>query len=124
MGIDPVRYLVAPPLFAMMLMVPALTMWCHLVALAAAGAYVTGQLEISFGAYFGQVIDSLKVTDLGHGLAKSAIFAVLITLVGVVNGALVSGGAEGVGRMTTRSVVHAISAIVITDMIFAFAVTR
>ncbi len=48
----------------------------------------------------------------------------LITLVGVINGAAVTGGAEGVGRMTTRSVVHAISAIVITDMIFAFLVTR
>ncbi|MCR6630033.1 MAG: ABC transporter permease [Magnetospirillum sp.] len=59
-----------------------------------------------------------------HGLAKSSIFAALITIVGVVNGASVSGGAEGVGRMTTRSVVHAISAIIITDMVFAFMVTR
>ena len=56
--------------------------------------------------------------------AMPAIFAALITLVGVVNGAGVSGGAEGVGRATTRSVVHAISAIVITDMIFVFLVTR
>ncbi len=124
MGIEPVRYLVAPPLVAMVVMVPALTMWAHLVALFGAGLYVTGQLQISFGAYVSQVVEALRLADLGHGLAKSGIFAVLITLVGVVNGALVSGGAEGVGRMTTRSVVHAISAIVITDMIFAFAVTR
>ncbi|HSV29202.1 MAG TPA: ABC transporter permease [Candidatus Omnitrophota bacterium] len=48
----------------------------------------------------------------------------LVTVVGVVNGASVTGGAEGVGRMTTRSVVHAISAIIITDMVFAFMVTR
>ena len=59
-----------------------------------------------------------------HGLGKSAIFAVLITLVGVVNGVNVSGGAEGVGRFTTRSVVQAITAIVITDMLFVFVVTR
>lgn len=124
MGIEPVRFLVAPPLLAMVIMVPALTMWAHLVALFGAGLYVTGQLEISFGAYARQVIEALNLGDLAHGLAKSAIFAVLIALIGVVNGALVTGGAEGVGRMTTRSVVHAISAIVITDMIFAFAVTR
>ncbi len=124
MGIEPVRYLVAPPLVAMVVMVPALTMWSHLVALFGAGLYVTSTQGISFGAYVSQVVEALGLGDLSHGLAKSAIFAVLITLVGVVNGALVTGGAEGVGRMTTRSVVHAISAIVITDMIFAFAVTR
>jgi phospholipid/cholesterol/gamma-HCH transport system permease protein len=124
MGIDPVRYLVVPPLVAMVVMVPALTMWAHLVSLFGAGLYVSFSLEMSFGAYGQQVIDALRLADLAHGLAKSLIFAVLITLVGVVNGALVTGGAEGVGRMTTRSVVHAISAIVITDMIFVFAVTR
>ena len=59
-----------------------------------------------------------------HGLAKSLLFAVLVTIVGVVNGASVTGGAEGVGRMTTRAVVHSISAIVIADMILAFLLTR
>ena len=59
-----------------------------------------------------------------HGLGKSVLFAILITVVGVVNGAGVEGGAEGVGKMTTRSVVHSISAIVITDMLFAFLATR
>lgn len=124
MGIDPIRYLVAPPLVAMLVMVPALTLWSHLVSLAGAGLYVSAALDISFGAYVGQVIDALRLSDLAHGLSKSAIFSVLITLVGVVNGALVEGGAEGVGRMTTRSVVHALSAILVTDMIFAYAVTR
>ena len=47
-----------------------------------------------------------------------------ITLVGVINGANVTGGAEGVGRMTTRSVVLCISAIIVTDMIFAYITTR
>jgi len=124
MGIEPVRYLVVPPLVAMVVMLPLLTLWSHLVALTGAGFVVSHDLEISFGAYASQIIEALRLGDLAHGLAKSAIFAVLITLVGVVNGALVDGGAEGVGRMTTRSVVHAISAIVVTDMIFAFAVTR
>lgn len=124
MGIEPVRYLVVPPLVAMTVMLPLLTMWAHLVALTGAGLYVSHDLEITFGAYVSQILEALRLGDLFHGLAKSAIFAVLITLVGVVNGVLVTGGAEGVGRMTTRSVVHALSAIVITDMIFAFAVTR
>ena len=124
MGINPVRYLVAPPLVAMVVMVPCLTMWADIMSLFGAGLYVSSDLEMSQGAYWLQVFESLHLGDLAHGLAKSAIFAVLIAVIGVVNGALVTGGAEGVGRMTTRSVVQAISAIVITDMIFAFAVTR
>jgi len=38
-------------------------------------------------------------------------------MVAVVNGALVKGGAEGVGRATTRSVVHGLSAIIVVDLI-------
>ena len=124
MGISPVRFLVTPALVAMTVMVPLLTLWADLVALFAAGLYVSADLEISLAAYTDEVINLLKVNDLMHGLSKAAIFAVLVTLVGVLNGSSVTGGAEGVGRMTTRSVVQAISAIIVTDMIFAFAVTR
>lgn len=124
MGINPVRFLVAPPLAAMMILMPLLTLWADLVGLFAAGLYISIELQGTMAGYADEVLSLLKLNDLLHGLAKSAIFGVLVTIVGVVNGASVSGGAEGVGRMTTRSVVHAISAIVITDMIFVFLVTR
>ena len=124
MGINPVRFLVVPALVAMLIIVPALTFWSVLVGLFAAGVYVSLDLGISLSAYTDEVIQVLKVGDLLHGVGKSFIFAVLITLVGVVNGAGVEGGAEGVGRATTRSVVQAITAIIITDMLFVFVVTR
>lgn len=124
MGISPVRFLVVPVLLAMVVMVPCLTIFSDIVALGGAGVYIAGELDLSLSAYVGQVAESIRANDVWHGIGKSAIFAVLITLVGVVNGASVVGGAEGVGRMTTRSVVQAISAIVITDMIFVFLVTR
>lgn len=124
MAIEPVRYLVAPPLLAMVVMLPALTLWAMITALVAAGLYVSGELGVTLGAYSQELLEILRVNDLLHGLGKSAIFAVLITAIGAVNGASVTGGAEGVGRMTTRSVVQAISAIVVTDMIFVFLVTR
>lgn len=124
MGINPVRYLVAPPLIAMVLMLPLLTWYSDVVALLACGVYVSIDLGHSLSAYAAELRDFVSVDDVMHGLWKSLLFAVLITLVGVVNGVKVSGGAEGIGRMTTRSVVHAISAIVITDMVFAFVVTR
>ena len=122
-GISPVRFLVAPALIAMMIMVPCLTMWANLVAMTAAGFFVTAALNISMGAYFADVITVLSVNDLAHGLGKSALFAAIVALVSAVNGALADGGAEGVGRRTTRAVVQSIAAIIVVDMIFAFVVT-
>jgi phospholipid/cholesterol/gamma-HCH transport system permease protein len=124
MGINPVRFLVAPALIAMMVMLPVLTFWSDVVGLFAAGAFVSLDLGINMAAYGSEIIDVATVDDLLHGLSKSCIFAALITLVGVVNGLGVSGGAQGLGRCTTRSVVQAITAIVVTDMIFVFVVTR
>lgn len=124
MGVNPVRFLVVPALLAMLIMLPALTWFADCVALLAAGMYVAADLGISMAAYAEEVRAVCTVDDVLHGLGKSLIFAVLITVVGVVNGIKVRGGAAGVGRVTTRSVVHAISAIVITDMLFAFLVTR
>ena len=124
MGIKPVRYLAAPALLAMLVMLPALTFWADLVSLLGAGLYVAADLDTTLSAFMEETLDILEVDDILHGLAKSLLFALLITIVGVVNGALVTGGAEGVGRATTRSVVHSIAAIVVADMIVAFILTR
>ncbi len=124
MGINPTRFLVVPALLSMLIMVPALTFFAMVMGLLAAGLYVNADLSISLAAYTRDTIDILSLDDLGHGMAKSAIFAVLIAVIGVVNGAGVQGGAEGVGTATTRSVVQSISAIIITDMVFAFVATR
>ncbi len=124
MGMNPVRYLVAPSFLAMLVMLPALVIWADLVSLLGAGLYISADLGMTLSAYFGRVLDLLRVGDILHGLEKSVIFAVLIVVIAIVDGASVKGGAEGVGRVTTRAVVHGITAIVLTDMLFAFATTR
>jgi len=124
MGISPVRFLAAPALLAMLVMLPCLTVLADFVGLLGAGLYVTLDLGMSMAAYWENTRDALEVGDLMQGLYKSGLFAVLVTVIGVVNGASVEGGAEGVGRATTRSVVQSISAIVIVDMIVAFLLTR
>ncbi|MBL6958667.1 MAG: ABC transporter permease [Rhodospirillales bacterium] len=124
MGINPVRFLVVPALLGMIVMVPALTIFNMMVGLLCAGLYINADLGISLAAYSEQIIDILSVGDVIHGVGKSAIFAVLIAMIGVINGASVTGGAEGVGKVTTRAVVQAISAIIVTDMLFAFMATR
>ena len=124
MGIDPVRFLVVPALLAMAVMVPTLVVMADFVALFAAGLYISPEIDITMAAYFDQTLASIDVNDVMHGVTKSAIFGVLITIVGIVDGSSVTGGAEGVGRVTTASVVHGISAIILTDMIFVYAATR
>jgi phospholipid/cholesterol/gamma-HCH transport system permease protein len=110
--------LVAPALFAMLVMVPALTIFSGLMGVLAGGLYVGIDLSISMNAYIADILDALNVGDVLHGFSKSIAFGVLIAVIGVMNGARVEGGAEGVGKATTRAVVQAISAIIITDMLF------
>jgi phospholipid/cholesterol/gamma-HCH transport system permease protein len=124
MGVPIERYLVAPVLIASLIVTPILAIIADVVALAAAGAYVSAELGIGIGAYATEVMDSLAVSDLAHGLWKALLFGLLVALVGASNGLRTDGGAESVGTATTRAVVHSIAAIVVTDMIFVLAVTR
>jgi phospholipid/cholesterol/gamma-HCH transport system permease protein len=124
MGIEPVRYLVAPALIAMVVMLPALTIFANAIAIFGAAIYCAPALNVTPTAYLLQTLSLLSPGDLWQGLAKSGVFAVLITLIGVSTGFSVSGGAEGVGRATTRSVVLAICWIIVADMIFSFFLNR
>jgi len=124
MGVEPVRFIVVPALVAMMVMVPLLAFWADLVMLFGAGWYIGLDIGTSMAAYVERLREIVGVNDLMHGIYKSIMFSVLITLVGVINGIGVTGGAEGVGKMTTRSVVLSISAIIVTDMIFTYISTR
>jgi phospholipid/cholesterol/gamma-HCH transport system permease protein len=124
MGINPVRYLVAPVLIAMILMLPLVTLFSDLAALFGGAVFCRLELGLSFAAYWDQTTSFITTDDLMQGLWKSLVFAVLIALVGVTNGFMVSGGAEGVGKATTRAVVLAISYIVLADMLFTYFLNR
>jgi phospholipid/cholesterol/gamma-HCH transport system permease protein len=123
-GIEPVRFLVAPALIAMLIMLPALTIFANAVAIFGAALYSAPALNVSPVAYLLQTLSLLTPGDVWQGLAKSVVFAVLITLIGVSTGFSVSGGAEGVGRATTRSVVLSICWIIVVDMVFSFFLNR
>ena len=124
MGINPVRYLVSPVLVAMLLMSPCLTFFSIISAMFGGAVYCNLEFGLGYTAYLDQSLSFIKVDDLVQGFAKSFVFAVLITLIGAANGFAVRGGAEGVGRYTTRSVVLAISSIVVADMVFTFFLNR
>jgi phospholipid/cholesterol/gamma-HCH transport system permease protein len=124
MGVEPVRYLVAPILLAMLIMMPMLTVVSNTMAIVGGGAFSMHALHIDFSIYFDRILAVLSPADLAQGLVKSLVFAVLITLVATSNGFSARGGAEGLGRYTTRSVVLCIGAIVVADMIFTFFLSR
>ena len=123
-GINPVRYLVAPLLAAMLLTLPALTVMSDLIALFGGALYCAGELSLPMGIFFERTFDVLVVQDVIHGVIKSLFFAVIITMIGAVNGFNVSAGAEGVGQATTRSVVLGCIGIILADMVFTFLTSR
>jgi phospholipid/cholesterol/gamma-HCH transport system permease protein len=123
-GISPVRYLVAPAMLAMLIMLPTLTFFADLVGLFGGAVYSALDLGMSLQAYADRTLEVLEVDDITQGLWKSLVFAVIITLVSFVNGFSVTAGAEGVGKATTRSVVLSITYIIIADMVFTFFLTH
>lgn len=123
-GINPVRYLVAPLLAAMLLTLPALTIMSDLIALFGGALYCAGELSLPMGIFFERTFAALVVEDVLHGVLKSLIFAIIITLIGATNGFNVSAGAEGVGQATTRAVVLGSVGIILADMVFTFLMSR
>jgi phospholipid/cholesterol/gamma-HCH transport system permease protein len=112
---DPVHYLVVPRVWATTLMLPLL------VALGDAVGIVGGYLVavVLLGAnpvsYIDNTFRFMDAGDVSSGLIKAAVFGLLIAVIGCQQGYYARGGAEGVGRATTRSVVLASMAILISD---------
>jgi phospholipid/cholesterol/gamma-HCH transport system permease protein len=124
MGIDPVRQLVAPVVLASLLMLPVLTVLADTASMLGGGIFTGISLDISLATFFDRAFEVLVVYDLMQGLIKSLVFGLLIALIACSHGFSVRGGAEGLGRATTRSVVTSIAAIVVADMVFTFFLTR
>ncbi len=117
MGINPVRYLVVPKFLALLFMLPILTVLGN--ASGMFGGYMIGvyNLKINAGLYIQTAFKFLTIKDIYTGLSKSLIFAVIITMVGVYQGLKTNGGAVGVGRATTISVVVSFILIILADCV-------
>ncbi|SPE23888.1 conserved membrane hypothetical protein [Candidatus Sulfopaludibacter sp. SbA3] len=118
MAFDPVAFLVAPKFLAMLVMVPALTIWADLMGVAGGSVFGVMGAGFSFHSYFTQSLHAIQLQDIYTGLIKSAVFGVLITAVGCREGFATGGGAEEVGRSTTSAVVTSIFLMVVVDLVF------
>ncbi|MGD9253602.1 MAG: ABC transporter permease [Holophagae bacterium] len=118
MGLNPIRFLVAPKFLAMVVAVPCVTviaMFIMILGGLTAGVVI---VDVDPAIYIEQTLNSLVEKDLVIGMVKSFFFALAICWVGVYRGFQVEGGAEGVGKMTTSSVVTSIFLIIIIDLLF------
>ncbi|HEX9689290.1 MAG TPA: ABC transporter permease [Thermoanaerobaculia bacterium] len=115
LGTEPVQYLVVPRVAASILMMPLLVILGdaigiyggYLVAVQLLGANPVTYIENSFRF--------LEVSDVTSGIVKAAVFGLIFSLVACVRGYFTEGGAEGVGRSTTRAVVSGSLAILFAD---------
>jgi len=124
MGINPVRYLASPAVIALVVMMPLLTLFADLTALFGGAVFCSLELGMSQFAFWDEALSLITVDDVAQGLVKSVVFGLIVAVVGIANGFGVSGGAEGVGRATTRAVVLSISYLVLADMLFTYFLNR
>ena len=115
MAADPVKKLVVPKLIASLVMLPALTVIGDALGILGGLIVATSTLNLPAGLYLNDVFDSLTLEDVGSGIAKSFFFAYFIAIVGCYNGLNTTGGADGVGRATTNTVVLAAILVLISD---------
>lgn len=117
-ALNPVRFLVVPRFLATVVMLVLLTVIADIVGVL--GGFLTGTLILDIDAtqYLNYTRDALSHKDFITGLAKAGVFGVMISIIACYEGLHVSGGAEGVGRATTNTVVKCIVALISADVLF------
>ena len=115
MGADPVHYLMVPRVWATVVMLPLLIVVSDAVGIF--GGYMVSVVLMGANpvSYMETTFQYMELQDLLSGLVKAAVFGLLIAMIGCYQGYTTSGGAEGVGQATTRSVVLASIAIFISN---------
>jgi len=119
LGMDPVDLLVLPRMIALMVMLPVLTFIAMMAGLAGGLSVGAFSLDIPPEAYLNRMQDTFEMRNLVVGMVKAPVFALLIALIGCLEGLRVEGTALSVGERTTSSVVLAISLVIVIDAIAA-----
>ena len=118
MGIGPLRFLVAPRMLALVLLMPCLSTVSNMAAIFASSLVCKAYFSIAFPYFLDLVKDSLLIRDIITGILKSFLFGLLIAAIACYRGLTVKGGAAGVGTSTTSSVVTAITAVIGFDTLY------
>jgi phospholipid/cholesterol/gamma-HCH transport system permease protein len=118
LGLTPFGWLAVPRVVALVLVVPLLTLLADFIGII--GGLVVGvtDLDLSALGYLFETQRAVHGWDIGTGLIKSVVFALAIGIISCQQGLAASGGAEGVGKRTTSTVVTSLFALVMIDAVF------
>ena len=117
-ALNPIHFLVVPRFLATVLMIVGLAVIADIVGVLGGLLTSWGALGIAPATYLDATQLVLQQKDFVTGLAKAAVFGMLISMIASFEGLTVSGGAVGVGKATTATVVKCIVAIIGTDAVF------
>jgi phospholipid/cholesterol/gamma-HCH transport system permease protein len=115
LGADPNRYLVVPRTVAAFLMLPCLTIFGDIIGIICGLIYNVVIMGVNGTVYLRNTLLYLELWDVLTGVLKAGVFGVIIAVIGCWQGLKAEGGAEGVGRATTRTVVIASISILISN---------
>ncbi len=118
MGIAAMDFLVLPRIFALILMMPILTLYSNVIGILGGLFVATGMMDISFVEYYLQTKQSITLVDWSTGIFKSTVYGLLIAVIGCMSGIQCGRNASAVGDATTQAVVRSIVIIIVTDAIF------
>ncbi len=119
MALNPTEYLVVPRFIGGLIMLPVLTIFADLIAILGGLVVAIAFLDVTSHTFLVSVKSFFEMTDLWAGITKSFAFGAIIAVIGCYQGFNTSGGAEGVGRSTTKAVVVASVLILISDYLLA-----
>lgn len=112
---SPVKKLVVPRVGALILALPLLTVLADVVGLFGGMVMAISEVGQSRAYFVSHVLLALKVQDLMSGIGKTFFFAFFIGIIACYNGLHATGGADGVGKATTNTVVTASISIIVSD---------
>lgn len=115
LGASPIKYLVVPRVLASLIMVPCLTLYGDVIGIFGGFTYNVYLMHVNQTLYVQNTLKYFEIWDVSVGLIKAVVFGLVIAIVGCWQGMTTEGGAEGVGRATTKSVVVASISILILN---------
>ncbi|WP_323054993.1 ABC transporter permease [Dechloromonas sp. A34] len=120
-GIPPLDMLVLPKIVALLITLPLLTVFADVLGVFGGMLMARAQLAVSYVEFLDRFVKTVSVTDFLIGIGKAPVFAAIIVTVGCFQGFRTHGGADSVGRQTTRSVVQSIFLVIVADALFSVA---
>lgn len=119
LGLSPMMRLAFPRITALVFMLPALVFLADIMGILGGSVAAWAVMNMDPGAFAARFQEVAKLKNFLVGLSKAPFFAVVIGVIGCFQGFQVTGSAESVGKLTTRSVVESIFMVILLDALFA-----